>query len=191
MFASNGWGAFALGIVLTVLCASVYAQQKVYKWVDEDGVVHFSEELPTVPPDVKVEVITTDPSPPPPPVPRAKTTVKSPPHTAAQVESQSMRPAPEIPPLSKQVDITEMSLDGLDRRCEEAREAMIAPRRAAEIEKCIQSGTGDQAWCETFWADYGAPSRTASGELVPGMFYDLPECTEAWEERNRRGLYPE
>lgn len=189
--ASKGWGAVALGIVLTVLCADVYAQQKVYKWVDEDGVVHFSEELPSVPPDVKVEVITTDPAPPPPPVPRAQTTVKSPPPAAAQAEIQPMQAAPEMPPLSKQADITKMSLDELNRRCEEAREAMIAPRRAAEIEKCIQTGTGDQAWCETFWADYGAPSRTASGELIPGMFYDLPECTEAWEERNRRGLYPE
>jgi hypothetical protein len=189
MLASNAWGVLILGIVLTVLCASVYAQQKVYKWVDEDGVVHFSEELPAVPPDVKVEVITTDPA--PPPVPRAQTTAKSPPPTAARVESQSVQPEPELPPLSKQADITKMSLDELDRRCEDAREAMIAPRRAAEIEKCIQTGTGDQAWCETFWADYGAPSRTASGDLIPGMFYDLPECTEAWEERNRRGLYPE
>jgi type IV secretory pathway VirB10-like protein len=189
MLVSNGRAAFVLGIALTVLCASVYAQQKVYKWVDEDGVVHFSEELPAVPPDVKVEVITTDPA--PPPVPRAKTTVKSPPPVESQVKSQSLQPAREMPPLSKQVDITKMSLDELDRRCEEAREGMIAPRRAAEIEKCIQTGTGDQAWCETFWADYGAPSRTTSGDLIPGMFYDLPECTEAWEERNRRGLYPE
>ena len=189
MLTRNGWGAIALGIVLTVLCASVYAQQKVYKWVDEDGVVHFSEELPAVPPDVKVEVITTDPA--PPPVPRAQTTVKSPPPTAAQVENQPTQPAPEIPALSRPVDIKEMSLDELDRRCEEAREAMIAPLRAAEIEKCIRTGTGDKAWCETFWADYGAPGRTASGDLIPGMFYDLPECNEAWEERNRRGLYPE
>ena len=189
MLASNGWGVFILSIVLTVLCASAYAQQKIYKWVDEDGVVHFSEEAPAVPPGVKVEVVTTDPG--PPPAPRAQTKVNSPPPTAARAESQSMQSAAEIPPLSKPVDVTDMSLDELDRRCEEAREAMIAPLRAAEIEKCIQTGTGDKAWCETFWADYGAPSRTASGDLIPGMFYDLPECTEAWEERNRRGLYPE
>ena len=84
-----------------------------------------------------------------------------------------------------------MSLEELDRRCEDVREAMIAPLRRAEIQKCVKAGTGDQAWCEAFWSDYGAPSRTASGALIPGMFYDLPECTEAWEERNRRGLYPE
>jgi hypothetical protein len=191
MLASNGRGAFALGIVLTVLCASVYAQQKIYKWVDENGVVHFSEELATVPPGVKAEVISTDPAPSQPPVPRARTTVKSAPPAKTQVESQPIQPVPEIPPLSTPVDITKMSLDELDRRCEEAREAMIAPLRAAEIEECIHTGAGDRAWCESFWADYGAPSRTASGDLIPGMFYDLRECTEAWEERNRRGLYPE
>ena len=179
----------ALGFILTVVYVNTSAQQTVYKWVDEDGVVHFSEEQPNVPPDVKVDVVTTDPSPPPPP--RAATTVKSPRPATAQVESQSTQPEPQMPALVKKVDIAKMSLADLDRRCEDAREAMIAPIRAAQIENCIQTGTGDRAWCENFWADYGAAVRTPSGEFIPGVFYDLPECTEAWEERNRRGLYPE
>ena len=175
----------AAGLILAVACASTFAQQTVYKWVDENGVVHFSEEPPKVPPDVKVEVVTTDPA--PPTVPKASTKVKSPPPTTAQVESQSTQPEPQLPPLVEQVDITGMSLEELDRRCEDAREAMIAPLRAAEIEKCIQTGTGDQAWCETFWADYGEPTRTKAGTLTPRMFHDLPECLDAWNERNRRG----
>jgi hypothetical protein len=179
----------ALGFMLTVACANIYAQQTVYKWVDEDGVVHFSEEPPNVSSDIKVEVITTDPS--PPSAPRASTTVKSAPPTTAQVEKQSAKPEAEIPPLVKEVDITEMSLEELDRRCEHAREAMIAPLREAEIEKCIQTGTGDRPWCETFWADYGEPVRTKSGTFTPAMFHDLPECLDAFNERNRRGLYPE
>lgn len=178
-----------IGFLLTVVCGNTYAQQTVYKWVDEDGIVHFSEEPPNVSPDIKVDVVTTDPA--PRPARRPRTTVKSPPPTTAQAESQSMQQAPEMPPLVKQDDITKLSLEELDRRCETAREAMIAPLRAAEITKCVQTETGDQAWCEAFWADYGAPSRTASGAIIPGMFYDLTECTEAWEERNRRGLYPE
>lgn len=36
----------ALGVILTAACVSTYAQQTVYKWVDENGVVHFSEEPP-------------------------------------------------------------------------------------------------------------------------------------------------
>ena len=177
------------GFILAIALASVHAQQTVYKWVDEDGVVHFDEEPPKVSPDVKVEVITTDPS--PPPAPRAATTVESTPPATAKVENQSQQPATELPSLVGKVDITEMSLQELDRRCEDAREAMIAPLREAEIANCVQTETGDQAWCETFWADYGAPVRTKSGSFTPGLFYDLPECVDAWNESNRRGLYPE
>ena len=187
--AKNSGLSIAIGFLLMVACAMTYAQKTVYKWVDEDGVVHFSEEPPKVSPDVKVELVTTDPS--PPPAPRAQSTVKSPPPTTAQVESQPTQREPQLPPLVKQVDITEMSLEELDRRCEDAREAMIAPLREAEIAKCVQTGTGDRAWCETFWADYGEPIRTESGTLTPRMFHDLPECLDAWNERNRRGLYPE
>ena len=181
----------AVGFALSVACGDTWAQQTVYKWVDEDGVVHFSEEPPNASPDIDVEVVTTDPSPPLPPVPPIQTPVKSPPSVAKKVEAESTKIEPQVPPLVKQVDITEMSLEALDRRCEGAREAMIAPLRKAEIERCIETGTGDRAWCETFWADYGEPVYTASGTFTPGMFYDLPECVDAWNERNRRGLYPD
>ena len=181
--------SIAIGFLLIAACANTYAQQTVYKWVDKDGVVHFSEEPPKVSPDIKVEVVTTDPA--PPPGPGTQTTVTWPPPRTAQGESQSTQREPQIPPLVRQLDITKMSLEELDRRCEDAREAMIAPLREAEIAKCVQTGTGDQAWCETFWADYGEPIRTESGALTPRMFHDLPECLDAWNERNRRGLYPE
>ena len=180
----------AIGFMLTAAYTIADAQQTVYKWVDEEGVVQFSDEPPKVSPDIKVEIITTAPAPHQSPAPRSQTTAKSNPPTKALAESQSMKPQSEVPQLVEQVDIREMSLEELDRRCEDARERMIAPLRAAEIEKCIQTGTGDQAWCESFWADYGASSRTPSGDFIPGMFYDLPECVEAWEERNYRGLYP-
>ena len=188
MSASKSWRVLVFGLVLTALSASVGAQTKVYKWVDEDGVVHFSEDLPQLPPDIQVEVVTTSPA--PTPGRQTQVAVKSPVRTKPNVESPSVQPGVEVPPLAKPVDITKMSLEELDRRCEDAREAMIAPLRQSEIEKCVETGTGDRAWCEAFWADYGAPSRTATGALIPGMFYDLRECTEAFDERNYRGLYP-
>ena len=40
-----------------------YAQQKVYKWVDKDGTVHFSEEPPDNSLEVEVKEFTTDPAP--------------------------------------------------------------------------------------------------------------------------------
>lgn len=188
MSTKNGSGFIALGIILTVVCASVYAQQTVYKWVDEEGVVHFGEEPPKESPKVEIEVITTDPA--PPYVPPAQTTIKSPSASEPDIEIQSAQPEAQIRPLVKEVDITEMSLADLDRRCEDVREERIAPLRQAEIAKCLQTETGDQAWCETFWADYGAPRQRKSGGLTPPMFHDLPECVEAFEESNRRGLYP-
>ena len=189
MSIKNGIWVFALGIILTVVCASVYAQQKVYKWVDEEGVVHFSEEPPDKSPKDEVETFTTDP--PPPYVPPAQTAIKSPLASETDVENQTAQPEIRRPPPVKEVDITEMSLADLDRRCEDVREERIAPLREAEIANCIQTETGDQAWCETFWADYGEPRRTATGGFTARLFHDLPECKEAWEERNRRGLYPE
>jgi len=188
MLTKNGGAFFSLGIILAVVCASVYAQQTVYKWVDEEGVVHFSEEPPDESPQDEVEVFTTDPA--PPYVPPAQTTVKSPSASETDVENQSAQPEVQIRPQVKEIDISEMSLADLDRRCEDAREEKIAPLKAAEIAKCIQTGTGDQAWCEAFWADYGDGGRTKTGVFIPRQFDDLPECAEAWEERNRRGLYP-
>jgi len=186
MLTKNGGWVFALGIILPIVCASVYAQQTVYKWVDEEGVVHFSEEPPGESPKIEVDVFTTDAA--PPYVPPAQTTVKSPSASEADVAYQSAQPDIQIRPQIKEIDITEMSLADLDRRCENVREERIAPLREAEIAKCIQTETGDQAWCETFWADYGDARRTQSGGFVPRMFHDLPECVEALEERNRRGL---
>ena len=164
--------------------ANVYAQQEVYKWVDEDGVVHFSEEPPIESPGVEVETLTTDPA--PPYVPPAQSTVRSQPASETAVENQSAQPEIQIPAVAKEIDITGMSLADLDRRCEDTREEKIAPLRKAEIANCIQTETGDQAWCETFWADYGDPRRTASGMITPRLFHDIPECVEALDERHRR-----
>lgn len=178
----------ALIIGLLTSPASVHAQQTVYKWVDEEGVVHFSEAPPGESPKVEVEVFKTDPA--PAYVPPAKTTIKSTPASETNVKRQPEQPEIQARPPVEEIDITEMSLADLDRRCENAREEKIAPLRAAEIEKCLETGTGDQVWCETFWADYGDGWRTASGVTFPRMFNDLRECDEAWRERNRRGLYP-
>ena len=178
----------ALGMILMLSCGSSYAQKTVYKWVDEDGVVHYGEEPPSESPEAEVDVFTTDPA--PPYVPPAQTAVKSPSASAADVANPSVPSATQTPPAIIEPEITEMSLTDLDHRCEAAREKKIAPLKAAEIEKCIRTETGDQAWCETFWADYGDASRTRTGVFVPRKFDDLPECVDAWEERNRRGLYP-
>jgi hypothetical protein len=184
MSTRNGSWVFALGMILAVVCAGVYAQQTVYKWVDEDGVVHFGEAPPGETPEVEVETFTTDPA--PPYVPPAQTTIKSQSAAETDVENQTAQPKNQTPPPVKEIDISEMSLADLDRRCEDVRDKKIAPLRKAEIANCIQTETGDQAWCETFWADYGDSRRTASGMITPRLFHDIPECVEALDERHRR-----
>ena len=92
------------------------------------------------------------------------------------------------PPLVEKTDITQMSLDDLDRRCEDARDKKIAPLREGEIASCKQEKRTDPNWCESFYADYGDGGRTKNGSIRPRMFDDLPECVDAQQERNRRKL---
>jgi hypothetical protein len=56
------------------------------------------------------------------------------------------------------MDIKEMSLAELDRRCEDAREERIAPLREAEIADCIKTETGDQRGVRPF-GEIMAPAR--------------------------------
>jgi hypothetical protein len=68
----------------------------------------------------------------------------------------------------------------LDAVCEQAREKQLAPMRAQFVEECVQNKEQpDRKSCEAFYADFGAQS----GRRAP-LFYDLPECVEAFEYQN-------
>jgi hypothetical protein len=70
----------------------------------------------------------------------------------------------------------------LDAACEEARERRLAPERERFIEECVaKEQKPDRAACERFYSDYGAQS----GKRAP-LYYDLPECVEAFEFRKNR-----
>ena len=171
----------ALCIASAFLMVGVNAQQTVYKWVDEDGVVHFGESPPE---GVEAERITTDASPPSPPPRPAPTAADS--GTEATVSAQTAEPATTTVPIAVSTPIADMTLAELDSRCEEAREAKIAPLREVEIEHCKSQPRNDPAFCESHNADFGDGGRTVSGTIRPRMFDDLPECVEALQERNRR-----
>lgn len=65
----------------------------------------------------------------------------------------------------------------LDEACEAAREAKLAPLRAQFVEECVrEKQRSSRQECEVFYSDYGAQS----GNRAP-LFYDLPECVEAFE----------
>jgi hypothetical protein len=67
----------------------------------------------------------------------------------------------------------------LDAACEAARERKLAPLRAQYVEECVRDQVKEsRAACEQFYSDYGAQS----GSRAP-LFYDLPECVQAFEFR--------
>lgn len=68
----------------------------------------------------------------------------------------------------------------LDRRCEAARDAKLAPIRAEIYAECLDDRKGDQAYCRRYADGY-------NGERIGGSprFYELPECEEAFRFRNR------
>ena len=67
----------------------------------------------------------------------------------------------------------------LDAQCQAARELKLAPERANLIETCVEEKQRrDMVACERFYRDHGAQS----GDRAP-LYYDLPECVEAFEFR--------
>lgn len=65
----------------------------------------------------------------------------------------------------------------LDAACEAACNERLIPLRQRMVQKCIEKAELDSRQeCETYYADYG--ERAGSR---PAMFYDLPECVEAFD----------
>ena len=167
----------AVSITWLFLAPVGAAQQVVYKWVDEEGVVHFGESPPE---GVDAERITTQAAPSQPAQPAA------PAAPAPANPPQAAQPPVAAAPAAVQKPASEMSLAELNQRCEAAREAKIAPLRAAEIERCKSQQRSDPGFCERFNATFGDASRGPNGVHIPRMFHDLPECVEA-EQRQREG----
>ncbi len=70
----------------------------------------------------------------------------------------------------------------LDAACEAARQQKLAPMKAEFVEECVEKKQKpDRAACERFYADFG----NQSGNRAP-LFYDLPECEEAFQYRKSR-----
>lgn len=185
MFTRKVGQLFALAVILTAVCASVNAENKVYKWVDEDGVVHFSDTPPAESSPAETDIITIPKS--EPNTTAVQAAAETPAVSATVDEMPSDQPVTKIAAPVPKIDITKMSIAELDLRCDNAREEKIAPLRQAEIANCKQNKSNDPAWCERFNADFGDGGRTVSGSVRPRMFDDLPECVEALQENNRRG----
>jgi hypothetical protein len=177
---------FIVILILMTVGVAAGAQQTVYKWTDEEGVVHFGDAPPDASETAEVETLTTSKAP---TAPAEVWSSSSTPAPARPVNNAGAKPAQlPAPVFAEELDLTTMSLRDLDQRCEDAREIKIAPLQSAEIAKCQQDKQNDPAWCERFNADFGDAARTMSGTMRPRMFDDLPQCVDALRERNRRGL---
>ena len=65
----------------------------------------------------------------------------------------------------------------LDGACEVARQKKLAPLRKQIVEECVTNKElPSRKECERFYSDYGQ----RMGGRAP-LFYDLPECVEAFE----------
>lgn len=69
----------------------------------------------------------------------------------------------------------------LDAACEAARQAALAPKRAEIYQECIDKFKKDAAVCEEEAAGYNG-NRVGRSPL----FYDLPECEAAFENRKNK-----
>jgi hypothetical protein len=170
-------------MILTLAAAGSNAQQTVYKWVDEDGVVHFSDTAPAGAAEVETKTLAASP-----PAPAAQTAAEEPAMKVTVDEYAPTQVAAEEPIEVVKTNVAALSQPDLDLRCDESREAVIAPLREAEIASCKQEKRSDPAWCERYFADWGEGGRTIHGTMRPRMFDDLPECVDALQERNRRGI---
>lgn len=85
-------------------------------------------------------------------------------------------------------DPDEEQMRQMDRKCEEARSARLAPLRAELARKCEQEQRylGNQKRdCALEASTYGDTFSGARGAAIRGMYYDLPECvaaSEAWKK---------
>jgi hypothetical protein len=72
-------------------------------------------------------------------------------------------------------------LNRLDKECEEARAAKLAPIRARLASECASSQRRFMSLkeCEIETSTYGNNSTGARGAVAIGLYYDLPACQEA------------
>ena len=88
-----------------------------------------------------------------------------------------------LAPVMVAAESFEEAQERLDKACQDAREAKLAPEREKYIEECIEKKVRpDREACERFYADYG----NQSGNRAP-LYMDLPECVEAFEHSRSKG----
>ena len=68
----------------------------------------------------------------------------------------------------------------LMEECQKQREENIAPLREQAIEDCVTNRRRDREYCERFNRTFGNARARAGGGMIPGMFWELPDCQNAF-----------
>lgn len=90
-------------------------------------------------------------------------------------------------PSRHQQAMKKMSVEQLERLCEEAREKILKPEREKLIEQCIKAGRKQPEYCRNYYADWGDAMRLDPGTVRPALYYDIPECIAAKKARQEAG----
>jgi len=98
MHTKNTW-AVTLGILFLLVVSSVDGQETVYKWVDKEGVVHFTDAPPDASEAAEFETLTTAAPPPPSNATSRPSSTKSPVEPTKPRETSQVRPADKSRPL--------------------------------------------------------------------------------------------
>ncbi len=77
-------------------------------------------------------------------------------------------------------EITRDEALALTGECQRQREENIAPLREQAIEDCVTNRRRDQEYCERFNRTFGNARPRAGGGMIPGMFWELPDCQNAF-----------
>ena len=67
----------------------------------------------------------------------------------------------------------------LDKRCEQARAAKLGPIRATLVKECVGDQRRSLQDCQGEYSTHGESITGVRGNVIRGLFYDLPECKEA------------
>jgi hypothetical protein len=80
------------------------------------------------------------------------------------------------------------SLEVLEQRCQQAREAKIAPLRDAAIRECATNPRSSRslADCQRIHTNFGQGGGVVGGGFRAPMFIDEPECVEFFEAQDRQ-----
>jgi hypothetical protein len=77
-------------------------------------------------------------------------------------------------------EITRDEALALMEECQKQREGNIAPLREQAIEDCVTNRRRDREYCERFNRTFGNARPRAGGGMIPGMFWEIPNCQNAF-----------